>query len=85
MHNLPSTSGFLDNPGFKAFADLDGTFAAEFLRRAGCTDVRNADLGTNGLAVGKLPSGQHVALSTNGYFNAEFRPGPRAKAAGLFA
>ena len=59
--NLPDHFTFVHN------ADLDGAHAAEWLRAAypDITNVRHANIETNGLAVGHT-GGLVLALSTNG-------------------
>ena len=58
--------GFLPSDIFQNCADLDDTLAAEFLSANGVRVVANADLKTNGVAVGYLEDGRIASLSTNG-------------------
>ena len=50
--------------GYKSYADLDGTHAAEYLAAAGFDVIHHYDTGNNGLAI----TSEGYALSTNGYF-----------------
>lgn len=56
--------GFLPNRcDYKAFADLDGTHAREYLESKGFKVVENKDVGTNGIAITSCG----IYLSTNGF------------------
>lgn len=77
--------GFLSHETFRPYADLDGKAAADFLKAHGYINIRHADLGTNGLAVGIAPNGDVAALSTNGHFSPSVTAAdlPSAARAGL--
>ena len=68
-YQLPTSDGFLPKTTFKPYVDLDGYGASLYLLMAGCTSVVHEDKGTHGEARGVAPTGEPVALSTNGYFH----------------
>lgn len=64
LEQLATEGGFIPRE-FEFGTDLDGAYAADFLRKAGFSVAWNRDVGRNGLAVTECG----IRLSTNGYIS----------------